>query len=200
MSNWLPVLVASLIAATAAILANFLKEVWDEQGRRRERRRQAYLRLAAASEVIAMRSAVFNSTRTPRSAFGESLGDMRKFVLALGLIGLARRRLNSESLQLLVSAVPTPQGSGLPVSQSALVEAMDDLIRARVEVSLFGTPEAIAAASELLDCSRAFLSAVETAAQFSWPIRWSLKHAGDIERDAMLQAHERFVDVTRAEL
>jgi hypothetical protein len=76
------------------------------------------------------------------------------------------------------------------MESSELVAAMDNLIYARVEVRLVGSPEAITAANQLLDGSRAFLIALE---RDNGSIKGLFTKAAEIgmdEREKMNQSHE----------
>lgn len=200
MTDWLTVLIASLISATSAIAAVFLKEIWDTRARRIERRQRAYLSLAAASEVIAMRSAVFNSQRTFKSSIASALGDAKKFLLILVLSWFwSAKNAEGSTLDRLAASLATPTSVDQVMKPSELIAAMDKLIIARVEVGLFGSGAAIDAANELLAKSKEYLTAVErSSGNWLQGIR-STNSAGENERIAMIDAHDNFLQVVRSE-
>lgn len=68
MSDWPTILIASVAPIVSACGALWIKGRIDRSTRIEERQWVACERLAAASEIIAMRSAVYNSQRGPRRA------------------------------------------------------------------------------------------------------------------------------------
>src|ERR1700691_427423 len=102
MSNWPTILVASLISALAAITAIWVKERIDRRTRLEDRRSAAYQRLAAASEVIAMRSSVYNSLRGIRYSLGLTLNNLTKFMLVMFLQAFRPLRVQDGLLRTLV--------------------------------------------------------------------------------------------------
>jgi hypothetical protein len=195
MSDWRIILIVSAAPIISAFGAIWMKAGIDRRDRKSERRAAAYERLAAASEIMAMRSAAYNTMRGPRHAAGAALNNVTKFVMVMLLSILRPLRKDPQTLQMLVDSLPTPVEPEEIMTGSELLNAMDELIRARVEVHLVGSEEAIDAADVLLDRSREFLEATEKH-QMSFR-GWSAKPGGGPERENMLDAHRKFVNVTR---
>jgi hypothetical protein len=199
MTDWSTVLIISIAPIVSAFGAIWIKGRIDRRTRLEDRQWVAYQKLAAASEIIAMRSAIYNSQRGPRYAAGAALNAVTKFVMVMFLSLLKPLRKDREWLRMLVDSLPTPAEQIPLMEMSEFVGAMDELIRARVEVHLVGGKAAIEAADELLDRSKEFLTAVETE-QMSITKGWSSKSPpAELERERMLDAHHRFLTTIRLE-
>jgi hypothetical protein len=175
MSDWPTVLIVSIAPIVSAFGAIWIKGRIDRVTGLEERQWAAYQNLAAASEIIAMRSAVYNSQRGPRYAAGAALNAVTKLVMVMFLSLLKPLRKDREWLRMLVDSLPTPAEQSPLMEMSEFMVAMDELIRARVEVHIVGSAAAIDAADQLLDRSKEFLTAVE-AEQMSITRGWSSIH------------------------
>lgn len=151
MSDWPTILIVSVAPIVSAFGAIGIKEHVDRGTRFEERQWSAYQKLATASEVIAVRSAVFNSQRGLRHVAAATLNTVAKLVVVMLLSMLRPLRKDREWLRMLVDSLPNPVAPRPVMEASELLEAIDDLIRARVEVRLVGSSDAIEAADELLE-------------------------------------------------
>jgi hypothetical protein len=199
-SYWPAILITGAVSIVSAFGALWVRDGIDRRARFSERQWEAYQRLAAASEIIAVRSAVYNSLRSPRSALGDTLQGTIKFILVLFLAYLRPFRTDLQRLKVFADALPTPAAeSSQGVDQAEhLFSAMDDLVRARVEVHLVGSPKAIPLADQLLDRSREFLEAAESR-QKSLITGWTNGGTVEPQRQRMLDAHNAFLDQVRHE-
>jgi hypothetical protein len=199
MASWQPILAASLVSVVGALGALWLKEHLDRSSAVNTRRLEAYLRLAASSEVIALRSSVYNSSRSPVPVLGETLNGLMKFCLLMVMWAFPpMRRADAGFRQSLMDSIPTSRDLDPPMAASHLVDAMDELVHARVEVYLVGSPAVIAAADELLDASRNFMTVVENKSM--WTSKSKAAIQIEAERERMLTAHRAFLAITRSEM
>lgn len=199
MSDWPTILIVSAAPIVSAFGAIWIKERIDRRTRFEERQRTAYQKLAAVSEVIAMRSTVYNTQSGPRHATAEVMNGVTKFLTVMLLSTLPPfRNKDRELLRMLVDSLPTPVELTPIMETSELLHVMDELISARVEVHLVGSSAAIGAADELLDRSKEFLSAVSTK-QMRLTTGWKKSLSAESERERMLEAHRKFVTTIRLE-
>lgn len=145
-----------------------------------------------------MRSAVYNAQKGPRQAAAAVMNATSKLAAVTFLFTLRPFRTDKERLRMLVDSLPTPVEPSPIMEAFQLVQAMDELIRARVEVHLVGSGAAIRAADELLNRSNEFLSAVETQ-RMSLVTVWRRSLPAESERKRMLEAHEKFLTTIRFE-
>ncbi len=91
----------------SALLALGLKEHFEKKSHNESKRLDAYLRLAAASEIVALRFVIYNAQMRTSAIFGETVMSNGKFLL-LVILQLFRRGFQPGTLKMLVDAIPNP--------------------------------------------------------------------------------------------
>lgn len=202
MTDWTTVAVAGVSGLTgivAALGAIAMRERYARRANLRQVRLAAYTRFIAASESLSLRAIAFREDKSPQSAIRDTLQSQRVFVVMLGLLvwPYVRRYLSSREIIALGRTLPMPIVEPATVSPSDLMDSLDELQQARVELRFVAGPEAMAAAAAVFDAAAEFVGAA-TVRIPSWRQRagWDSLMA---KQDSVQQAHDRFMKVANDE-
>jgi hypothetical protein len=126
---------------------------------------------------------------------------MRKALLVL-IIGSLPVRQRSKSAKLLprfFEAIPTPEPFKDSMNTDSLQATYEDLVRAYIGVSLYGSAASVLAAEKLLDDAKRFFDLMEKKG--SWT-KTGLPPMAEFSqvRGAMVDSTAKFVTLARAEL
>ncbi len=198
---WRTTIIVGVIAATGGPLAVYFQNRHQEVATKSDLKHAAYERLIAASEIVAYRSTVLGGQRSARSAFAHTIWDMRKALLVL-IIGSLPVRQRSKSAKLLprfFEAIPTPEPFKDSMNTDSLQATYEDLVRAYIGVSLYGSAASVLAAEKLLDDAKRFFDLMEKKG--SWT-KTGLPPMAEFSqvRGAMVDSTAKFVTLARAEL
>jgi hypothetical protein len=164
---WSTVLIA--IVAAAGPLAVFLQNRHHDKAHKDKLKHDAYEQLIAASEIVVFRSAVLAGQRSAGNAIAHSLSDFRKAGVVLSLASATGRPLRKmpEKLKMFVNSIPTPAPIEDAINLKSLQDAFERLIKANIEVNLYGSDDAIGAAEKLINDGKNHYALVQSA-NWTW--------------------------------
>ena len=197
MTDWSTLGVAA-IAVTGPLAAVGLKARFDRRQAVRRRQEEAYERLIAAGEILAIRLAGKKEQATYTRNFARTIVGMGRFLMLIFLVAMPRSRntLKLDGVVSVVEMLPFPTVQPDNVTDASLWEAFEEMQRAWVSVQVLGTDQAIEAGEALLSSSS---GVIQASLKAEWmPGREALGwRTFQEKRDDMTEARERFRDVAR---
>ena len=199
MADW-PTLGVAGIAAGGSFCAVWLKAQFDRSHQARHRQMEAYGRLIAASEIVALRMAGRKSQAGFGTSISRTLLGTGRFLMIIMFLAYPRIRhtLKLNGAVATVNALPWPEPEPDPVPTTVLLDAFEEMQRARVNVRLLGTDTAVEAAEQLLLAAGAPVGVAIKPDWIPWREQLGWKDFRE-KRNAMNQAHEAFLAVARHE-
>lgn len=196
---WWGAILIALVSVLASLAALYLKTFLDRANSGREARRLAYHRFLAATEVVILRSLAFDRQRSLRYAFSRSIPILQKALLMSILLSLFRRskHWNHDDFRIFADSIPTPVEPQDTMNDRAVLNSVEELVRAFVDVKVSGTMQAISAAGDLLDAAK------QLGAELERPSLRSQSATRQIQlaelRHLVLEKQHNFVEVVRTD-
>ena len=196
---WGAILIAA-ISASSGIFAVIVQNSRQQKLLMHQQRNGSYLRFIAASEIVALRATILGSQRSMRNAFAHTLWDLQKAmgIVVFSILSRSLAKLLPDLVRTVADAIPTPSTLKDTLELSSLQDSLEDLVRASVEIHLYGSITSIEAADALIESSKLFVKTIESS---TWTIG-GLPPKSELSkvREELVESSRLFISIARNEM